>query len=302
MAHQAVLLQEVMAQTAPRPGEVVLDATINRGGHAQVLATAVGSTGHLIGLDADREAIREAALTLAKVACPVTLIVGNFRRLAPLLAERGVEALDIALFDLGWSAEQLVGSGRGFSFQNDEPLIMTLAADLTPGELTAYEIVNGWREESLVEILRDYGEERFARPIARAIVTARRQGPIASTAALVEVIGQALPGWATRRSVGRRLHFATKTFQALRIATNDELGALTEGLEQAWRLLRPGGRLAVISFHSLEARLVKRQFRAWRDAGLALALTSHAIKATRAEQLANPRSRSAQLRVLKKLS
>jgi 16S rRNA (cytosine1402-N4)-methyltransferase len=298
MAHQAVLLQEVRTLTAPQAGEVVLDATINRGGHARVLAAELGPTGHLVGLDADRGALRAAAHALAGLACPVTLIQGNFRDLAALLAARGISALDIAFFDLGWSAEQLAGSGRGFSFQGDEPLIMTLAADLTPGELTAYEIVNGWREESLVEILRDYGEERFARPIAGAIVAARRQGPIVGTAALVEVIRQALPTWYQRR----RLHFATKTFQALRIATNDELGALTAGLEQAWRLLRPGGRLAVISFHSLEARLVKRQFRAWRDAGVALALTSHAIKATRAEQLANPRSRSAQLRVLKKLS
>jgi 16S rRNA (cytosine1402-N4)-methyltransferase len=201
-----------------------------------------------------------------------------------------------ALFDLGWSGYQLE-SGRGFSFLRDEPLIMTYASE-PKGALTAETIVNSWQEESIVSILSGWGEERYARRIAHAISHARRKKRITTTTELVDVIRSAVP----RAYAHGRLHPATKTFQALRIAVNDEMGALTEGLTACWQRLLPGGRIAVITFHSIEDRAVKRLFLEWSQSGEGERITRSPIVPSRKEVRANPRSRSAKLRVIRKIS
>jgi 16S rRNA (cytosine1402-N4)-methyltransferase len=205
--------------------------------------------------------------------------------------------VDAVLADLGLSSEQLAESHRGFSFQGDEPLGMTLSSRPVPGALTAYEVVNFWREPTLADVIYGYGEERFARRIAKAIVLARAAKPLETTGQLVEVIKTAVPA----RYHGHRRHFATKTFQALRIAVNDELGALQNGLGSTWQRLNQSGRVAVITFHSLEARAVKRFCRERVAAAEAEMITKHAIRPTRSELLRNPRARSAQLRIIRKI-
>ncbi len=297
MAHQPVLLEEVTRLLDPKPGEIALDATVNRGGHARRLAAAIGPTGTLIGLDLDRAAIAAAEQVLK--AFPLQRLIlrqANFRDLETVFLELGLPIIHRALFDLGWSAEQLVESGRGFSFDRDEPLLMTLG-ETASGQLTANEIVNEWSETSLTDVIHGYGGERFARPIARAIVANRLIRPIQTTAELVKVVESAVPFWYRRR----RLHPATKTFQALRIAVNDELGALTTVLPVVWRHLAIGGRLAVISFHELEARVVKNFFRLIARDDQARLVNKKAVQPTRQEILDNPRARSATLRVVEKV-
>lgn len=296
MAHVPVLLQEVITNLALKEGEVLVDATLNRGGHSQALCSALGASGCLIGLDADAGALEVAKERLASCPSPVKLVESNFRHLARVLDDMGVAKVNAILLDLGLSSEQLDESGRGFSFQRDEPLTMTLRVAPGEGELTATDLVNTWPESDLVAILREYGEEQFAKPIAAAIVWARKSDYILTTSQLVGVIESAVPEWYKHQ----RRHFATKTFQALRMAVNDELGALEAVLQQAWDKLAPGGRLAVISFHSLEARAVKNFFKAKKVAGEGELVTKHALRPERSEVVANPRSRSAQLRVITK--
>lgn len=295
--HKPVLLQEVLEGLGPQAGETVLDLTVNRGGHSLALCQALSSTGQLVGIDADSEALREAARNLRACPCLVTLLEGNFRQLDELLRVAGIGQVDVILADLGLSSQQLDSAGRGFSFSREEPLGMTFNPKPEPGALSAFEIVNFWQEESLADVIYAYGEERFAKRIARMIVQARQSTPISTTTQLAEIIRQAVPSWYAH---GKR-HPATKTFQALRITVNDELGALKDGLNAAWLRLKTGGRLGVISFHSLEARIVKEFYRAREAEGAGEILTSHAIKPTRAETLENPRARSAQLRIIKKL-
>lgn len=298
MAHEPVLLHETITGLALRPGQTVVDATVNRGGHSLLIGEALGRGGHLIGIDADSEAIAEARIALKSLPCQVSLVNRNFRELDQVLLELGVRNVDAFLFDLGLSSDQLERSGRGFSFsQGAQPLSMSFDVRETPGKLTAEEIVNHWREESLADIIFGYGEEHFARRIAKEIVLARRREPIKTTEELVEIIRRAVPAWYTHK----RLHFATKTFQALRITVNDELGAIRTGLLKAWQHLKPEGRIAVISFHSLEARLVKNQFKLWDQSGVGHLITKNTIKPSRQEILTNPRSRSAQLRIIQKL-
>lgn len=296
MAHVPVLLQEVLTYLAPQAGEVFLDGTVGSGGHAAAIAARLGATGRLIGLDQDAEALPKAQAALAAVPARVDLMALNFRYLDQALDSLGIPAVDGILFDLGLHSDQLESSGRGFSFLRDEPLQMTMKSAVATDELTAKDIVNDWQEESLVAIFKGFGEEPYAERIAEAIVQARAAGEIARTGQLVAIIAQAVPAWYKRR----RLHFATRTFQALRLAVNDELGALAAGLERGFARLRPGGRLGVISFHSLESRLVKHFGRSQQAAGHEF-LTKHAVKPTRAEILANHRARSAELRVVKKL-
>lgn len=299
MPHVPVLLQEVIAGLHLKAGQTLIDATINRGGHALALCPFLGKPGTLLGLDADSRALAQAKKNLAECPSRIKLIQSNFRHLTQVAKEEGIEHADAILFDLGLSSEQLGESGSGFSFQHDEPLQMTLDPEVGPEATTAYDVVNHWSEPHLVDIFEGFGEEPFARRIAEHIVTTRQFSPIATTGQLVEVIRQALPGW-HKDKIGRR-HFATKTFQAIRMAVNDELGALREGLLAAWHLLAPSGRLAVISFHSLEAREVKKFFQQQVKAGEGEWRPKKAIKPTREEILSNPRSRSAQLRLITKL-
>ena len=296
--HIPVLLQSTIEGLHLQKGETVLDATLGLGGHSKAICEQIGPTGTLIGLDQDSQTLLLARQNLE--ACPAKklLEVGNFRRLDEILAKLSVSAVDAVLFDLGFSSFQMDESGRGFTFQKDEPLVMTLGSQINSEVLTAGEIVNTWSEESLADIIYGYGEERASRKIAAAIVVARKLTEIKTTFQLAEIVKKAL---GARGRFGR-IHPATKTFQALRITVNDELGALKEGLAVAWNNLSFGGRIAVISFHGLEARVVKDFIRFKKEQGELELLTKKVIKPERSEVLANPRSRSAQLRIFKKIS
>ncbi|MBI2046142.1 MAG: 16S rRNA (cytosine(1402)-N(4))-methyltransferase RsmH [Parcubacteria group bacterium] len=295
--HIPVLLKETIEGLNPEKGETALDATLGGGGHSRALCARIGESGTFIGVDADEDAVLRAKEILSPCKARVILETANFRTIARILDNHGIKAINRAVFDLGLSSFQLEESNRGFSFQRSEPLLMTFEKNAPQEAVTAYDIVNQWREDSLEAILLGYGEERFARRIAKAIVSARREKPITSTDELVSVIVQALP-WSYRN---KRLHPATKTFQALRIAANDELGALKEGLFECFSRLAPRGRMAVISFHSGEDRIVKLFFKEQKNAGAAILISKKPIIPSREEQRENPKSRSAQLRILEKI-
>lgn len=294
--HQSVLLQEVQEILQVRRDDVVVDATFGGGGHSLALCTMLGQSGILLGIDADRDAIDAGESLLSHCRATIHLYVANFRNLDHALAHHHIPLVDKFLFDLGWSSMQLEHSGRGFSFQKDEPLLMTLARDTQAETLTASRIVNTWNEEHIETIIRAYGEEQFSRKIAQAIIAARTFGPITTTTMLAEIITSAVPGWYRHR----RLHPATKTFQALRITVNDEIEALEEALGKAIVHLNPSGRIAIISFHSLEDRLVKRRFREWQKEGQGMVITKRPITPSPDEVKKNPRARSAKLRVFEK--
>ena len=227
MAHVPVLLQEVIEGLNLSPGNIVIDATLGEAGHSVQLAEVIGPTGILVGLDADSRALTRAAETLRDVPSKLVLLEGNFRDLEDLCREAGIRMVDGILFDLGVNSGQLDDDDRGFSFKKEAPLLMTLRADHENSLVTAYDVVNTWGEENLADIIYGYGEERFSRRIAAAIVAARTRGPIKTTTDLVTIIEGSVPAWYRKG----RLHPATRTFQAIRIAVNDELGALTVGLE-----------------------------------------------------------------------
>ena len=245
--HVSVLLTEATAGLAPRPGFICIDGTLGGGGHAEALLEATAPSGRLLGLDADPAAIERCQERLARFGERAVLRQGSFRRLGEIAAEAGVPAVDVVLLDLGISAFQLIESERGFSFLADGPLDMRMDP---ASPLTAAEIVNEWSREALADVIFRYGEESRSRRIAAAIIRAR---PLHTTGELAEVVSRTLGG-----KQGKRTHPATQVFQALRIAVNDELGALTAVLPQIVTLLRGGGRFAVITFHSLEDRIVKQ--------------------------------------------
>jgi 16S rRNA (cytosine1402-N4)-methyltransferase len=287
-------MKEVMEALEVRPGNTVLDATLGGAGHFGALLSNLSQDGVLVGIDADSEAVERARALVSSDKRPlrpvVHLINDNFRNSAHVLDRLQIGKIDKALFDLGWSGYQ-VAAPRGFSFQRDEPLLMTYGA----GGRSAAEIVNGASEAELADILFGYGEERFARSIARAVVKRRASARILSTGALVEAVLEGTPKWYQHR----KIHPATKTFQALRIAANDELEALREALASVLTRLAPQGRVAVISFHSIEDRLVKSAFRAATDQGLGLA-SKKPITASATELSENRRARSAKLRVFER--
>jgi 16S rRNA (cytosine1402-N4)-methyltransferase len=295
MQHVPVLLHESIDALAAAPGAVVVDATLGAGGHASELGRTLSSAAHVIGFDVDENAIALATEAVAKSGATLTVVRSNFRHMQRELAKLGIQSVDAVLFDLGVSSLEFGASGRGFSFKYDEPLLMTLDSHPDEDMLTAADIVNGESEEALADIIYKYGEERFSRRIAKEIVTARRHKRIETTFELVDIIKRAVP--ASYRN--GRLHPATRTFQALRIATNDELGALKDGLEDALRIVRPGGRVAVITFHSLEDRIVKETFKKYKEEGMTL-ITKKPIVPTREEIISNPRARSAKLRIIQK--
>jgi 16S rRNA (cytosine1402-N4)-methyltransferase len=306
--HVPVLAGELIALLDPQPGEVAVDCTLGGGGHARLVADRIGPEGLLVAIDRDPAAEDRFAQLAAEVSCRTRFLREDFGTALRGLGEEGLVA-DLVYFDLGMSSLQLGAGERGFSYAYDAPLDMRMDPDQ---ELTAREIVNGWDERRLAGILREYGEERYAPRIARTIVRARRQAELATTQQLVDAIKAAVPTPA--QFAGG--HPARRTFQALRIAVNDELGQLAAALPLAWELLRPGGRLAAIAFHSLEDRQVKR-FLADRARGCvcppelpvcvcgrspeAELLTRRALAPSAGELSANPRSRSAHLRAARKL-
>jgi 16S rRNA (cytosine1402-N4)-methyltransferase len=285
----AVLPAEVLHFLAPAASEVIVDATVGAGGHARLIAERVGPGGRLIGLDQD-----PAMLDLARprlTGLPATLLHANFDRLRDALDELGVAAVDGVLTDLGFCSDQVDAPERGLSFSQPGPLDMRL--DPTQGE-PASALLRRLNERDLADLIYQYGEERFSRRIARRIVEARRARPLQTTEELAELVRRCVP-----RPKGRHhgIDPATRTFQALRIAVNDELGALDRLLEQLPRCLKPGGRAVLISFHSLEDRRVKTAF---RDRSVWEALTPKPVQASEDEVRTNPRARSAKLRAARR--
>jgi 16S rRNA (cytosine1402-N4)-methyltransferase len=282
--HVPVLADEVVAWLRPIPGQIVADGTLGGGGHTRLLASAVSGTGTVIALDRDPIPVERAVSELSGL--PVRAIQANYSDLPEILGQLGIEAVDAILLDLGLSSDQLADDERGFSFQSAGPL--DLRFDPSRGE-PAWKLIERLSAEHLAELIFRYGEERFSRKIARRIVETRRKAPIRTSAELAEIVRQTVP-----RSHADRIDPATRTFQALRIAVNDELKWLEVALRRLPDCLRPEGRLAVISFHSLEDRLVKEAFR--NDKRLRV-LTRRPIRPSENEQQNNPRSRSAKLRV-----
>ena len=285
--HEPVLVEEILRGFALRPGAVVVDATVGFGGHAEALLQAIGPDGRLIGVDRDQDALEQAAKRLENYGDRVKLVHGAFGELARVLAELRVERADAVLFDLGVSSYQLDTPHRGFSFLREGPLDMRM--DQTQ-QRTAAEIVNRARVENLTDFLREFGQERWAGRIARAIVRGR---PFGTTTELAEAIRRAVPPAGRHR----RIDPATRTFQALRIAVNRELELLPEGLKQGVECLKPGGRIAVLAYHSLEDRIVKVAFREQARQGRLKVLTPKPVRPSEEEVIRNSRSRSAHLRM-----
>ena len=292
--HKPVLLKEVTELIKIPAGGVLVDGTLGGGGHSEAIAKASNAPITIVGLDRDADAIERAKARLSPLPGKLILNKADFRNFADILNKEEIKKVDGILLDLGFSSEQIENSGRGFSFKKSEPLLMTLDDKPTAESLTARDIVNLWEKENLELIIKNYGEERLARKIAEIIVKAREKKPIETSLELAEII---------EKGVGRRgkIHPATKTFQAIRIAVNDELGALTETLPKAIQYLKTGGRLAVISFHSGEDRIVKQIFKDMADRGEIIKITKKPMVANREEAVSNPRSRSAKLRIIEKI-
>jgi 16S rRNA (cytosine1402-N4)-methyltransferase len=291
--HQSVMPKQVVDLLVTKPEGLYVDATLGGGGDAEHLLSAYPAL-RLVGIDQDPYALSYASRRLQPYAARFTPLRGNFRNLEDLLLTIGVRAVDGVVFDLGVSSPQLDQRDRGFSYQHpDAPLDMRMDPD---NPVTAFRLVNQKSEEEIRDAIQRWGEERWAARIASFIVRARTEEPIRTTGQLVEIIRAAIPA-AKRRTGG---HPARRTFQALRIWVNDELTALSEGLIAAWHVLNPGGRLVVISFHSLEDRIVKHQFREWSNQGMARVVTKHPLTPDDREQEENPRARSAKLRVVEK--
>ena len=288
MKHEPVMVAEVLEHLAPGRGGVFVDCTVGYGGHARAVLEA-GAT-ELIGLDRDTAALAEAATALSEFGSRVALVHGDYKGLDDVLDERGIEGIDGLLADLGVSSMQLDAPGRGFSFRRDEPLDMRM--DQTTGP-TAAEAIDEADERTLADVIYEFGEERYSRRIARAIAGARLRSPVSTTGQLAEIVRRAVP----RRGYSR-IDPATRTFQAIRIWVNRELEGLDTFLTQAVRRLRPGGRMVIISFHSLEDRIVKHTLRALQTAGeLGLTVrTKRPVVPGETEADRNPRARSAKLR------
>ena len=307
--HKSVLLQECIDALNIRPDGIYLDGTLGGAGHSSQIARRLTEGGRLIGVDRDRTALAAAKERLAPYADRVTLVHSNFAEIDAILDSLGIPAVDGILFDLGVSSPQLDDASRGFSYMADAPLDMRMDKD---DVLTAGEVVNTWPQGELRRILYDYGEERYAPQIAAAICRAREKAPIETTLELVDIIRSAMPAQALRE----KQHPAKRSFQAIRIAVNDELGAVSRMMQAAVGRLNPGGRLAVITFHSLEDRIVKSEMQqAARGCTcppefpvcvcgkkpLVKLVTRKPIVSGPAELEENPRARSAKLRVAEKL-
>ncbi len=297
MSHIPVLLNECIEYLTIKKGGVYVDCTVNRGGHAEVIAKKIGKEGTLIIIDLDNDALISATTRVRAIDDGPIIVpcLSNFRHIYSLLEERGIKKVDGILADLGLSSEELDDSGRGFTFRYDEPLLMTYASSVSDDDITASYIVNNWKEESIAQILYGYADEKYSRRIARRIVEYREHAHIATTFELKSIIESAVP-FLYRHG---KTHCATKTFQALRMAVNDELGAIEEMMAGASSLLNDGGRLCVITFHSTEDRLVKNLM---RNNIVFEMVQRKAIMPSDEEIKNNTRSRSAQLRVAQKIA
>lgn len=291
--HIPVLENETLEVLAPQPNENFIDATIGQAGHSLRILEKIGPDGRLLGIDQTPEQIEVAREKTKDFKDRITLECGNFSNLKEIAERNNFGPVNGILFDLGFSSWHVDESGKGFTFQKDEPLLMNYGQE----GLTAEQIVNQWPEEDLEMILSQYGQERFSRQIARQIVETRRTRAITSTFQLIEAIKKAMP----KRYQGGKIHFATRTFQGLRIAANQELESIKKAMPQAIEMLAPGGRLAVISFHSLEDRIIKVFLKEESAKEKIKILTKKPIASSLAEIRENPRSRSAKLRAARKI-
>ncbi len=295
MAHVTVLLQEAIDNLDLKEGDIFVDGTLGGGGHSELVAKRFGEDVEIIGLDRDVDALMRSEERLRTLTSSLYFREESFRNIDKALDSLGITKVNRILLDLGLSSDQFEESGRGFSFQKDEPLLMTMSKG--ESSFTAKEILNSFDEDALELILRGFGEEKFSRRIARKIVEMRESAPFETTFDLVNAVRAATPQ-AYQRG---RLHPATRTFQAIRIAVNEELDALEEGLAKGFERLESNGRFAVISFHSLEDRIVKNFFRDRVKEGLAKVVNKKPIVPSDEETRTNPRARSAKLRVIEKI-
>jgi 16S rRNA (cytosine1402-N4)-methyltransferase len=289
ISHLPVLRAKVLEMLNIRQNGIYVDATTGLGGHAEAILREIGSDGRLIGIDRDDEALLSAKKKLSDLR--VTLMQGNFSDMATMICANGITAVDGILFDLGLSSMQLKSPGRGFSFASDAPLDMRMDRSQ---KISARDIVNRYPENQLERIFREFGEERFARKIAKAIIQWREKKPIETCAELSKIVEKIY-------GMRGKIHPATKTFQALRIAVNQELDQLTKGLHASLQLLKQGGRLCVISYHSLEDRIVKHFIADNAKKGLLRIIVKKPITPAPEELSMNPSSRSAKLRVAEKI-
>jgi len=291
--HNPVMPGEVIDFLHPEAKYKIVDATVGCGGHARLILEKILPHGLLVGIDADQTSLEVAHIALKQYEKNVVLVCANFRDIGKVLDNAGLDRIDGALFDLGVSSYQIANESRGFSFMREGLLDMRM--DLAGG-LRAYDIVNKYRREDLEEIIRDFGQERYFRRIAGAIVEKRKRLPIRSTTELAAVIRGAVG----RKYASQKIQPATRTFQAIRIAVNNELDNISQGITKAVDFLANGRRLCVISFHSLEDRIVKNKFKEFQKASMGRIVTKKPVRATKSEVDHNPRSRSAKLRVFEK--
>lgn len=284
------MLDEIISSLQLKPGDRALDATIGGGGHAIEILKRISPGGLLIGLDADASAVNISRERLKEFGPSLRVVQENFRDLDIVLSNEGITGVDAVLMDVGISSDHLADASRGFSIQKDGPLDMRMDTRLT---ISAYDIVNRYKEQDLSDVIKNFGEERFHYRIARRIAEERAKKPIETTGELKEVIYRAVGG---RRGY-MRIDPATRTFQAIRIAVNDELGALEEGVKKAVSALKPGARICVIAFHSLEDRIVKNLFKSYSAQGVLRIVTKKPMRPSDEEAASNPRARSARLRV-----
>jgi len=295
-AHVPVLRREVCELLDPRPGETVVDATVGEGGHALALAARIGRDGCLVGLDADPASLAAARQRLQDLPCRVELVHANFAEIARVLSALSVGGADVLLADLGLSSAQLDDPRRGFSFREEGPLDMRMDPRLSAG---AVDLVNRMKERELSDLLYYNAQEMASRRIAKRICSARREGRITTTTELADIVAEAVGVDPSSRKA--KIHPATRTFMALRMAVNDEIPCLESFLALGPEVLRPGGRIGVIAFHSLEDKPVKNDFRKRKAEGVYRILTKKPIIAGAEERRTNPRSRSAKLRVAQRL-
>lgn len=321
MTHIPVLQKEVLEYLDPKPNENFIDATIDGGGHTAAILKKIGPRGKVLGIEVDSEIYeilrrRIVEFPISDFQFPknrLVIVNNNYVNLKEIVEKLNFKPVKGILLDLGMSSWHLEESGRGFSFQRDEPLDMRYAHKIPnseiQNELTAEKIINEWPKYEIEKILKEYGEERFAKRIAKKIIEERRAGPIKTTLQLVEIIKKAIPRAYQHQRISRSKtfgllgsrHFATRTFQALRIAVNNELNNLKKVLPQTLEVLEKGGRLIIISFHSLEDRLVKKFFKDFSKSGALEILTKKPVRPSYLEIKNNPRSRSAKLRAAKKI-
>lgn len=292
--HQSVLLNTAISSLNLSKGATVVDATIGGAGHSREILKSILPGGRLIGIDADKDALAIAGAKLEDYKGSFTLINDNFRNIDRVLAKENIKSVDAILFDIGISSYQLDDASRGFSIKSDALLDMRMDRTLP---VSAYDVVNKYKEDKLSEIIGNLADERFHKKIARYIKEARDRKPIETTGELASIVRRAV-GYKYRNL---RIDPATRTFQAIRIFVNDELGALEEGLKSAIFWLRAGGRVAVISFHSLEDRIVKNLFKGYSKLGVLKIVTKKPLIPLQAEIIENPRSRSAKLRIAERI-